>query len=121
MLDKNLCYFLFAAVDKCLSSPCKNRATCTRNIDTYICKCPPGFHGYNCEKGWKSLLMFSIGAEEVSVIIVPLQCVQTPPAVATEMEDVNISVESFRMALPYAFVLRDTDLNWTTVPACLKV
>lgn len=69
----------------------------------------------------KSLLMFSIGAEEVSVIIVPLQCVQTPPAVATEMEDVNISVESFRMALPYAFVLRDTDLNWTTVPACLKV
>ncbi|XP_026013321.1 coagulation factor VII [Astatotilapia calliptera] len=40
----------YTAVDKCLSSPCKNRATCTRNIDTYICKCPPGFHGYNCEK-----------------------------------------------------------------------
>ncbi|XP_063322621.1 coagulation factor VII [Pelmatolapia mariae] len=40
----------YTAVDKCLSSPCKNGATCTRNIDTYICKCPPGFHGYNCEK-----------------------------------------------------------------------
>lgn len=66
-------------------------------------------------------LMFSIGTEEVSVIIVPLQCVQPPPAVATEMEDVNISVESFTIALTYAFVLRDTDLNWTTVPACLKV
>lgn len=43
--------FLCAAVDHCLSSPCKNGATCTRHLDTYACKCPPGFHGSNCDKG----------------------------------------------------------------------
>ncbi|KAM9835985.1 uncharacterized protein ACBR49_019659 [Aulostomus maculatus] len=40
----------YTAVDHCLSAPCKNGATCTRQINTYICKCPSGFHGYNCDK-----------------------------------------------------------------------
>ncbi|XP_058475601.1 coagulation factor VII [Solea solea] len=40
----------YTAVDHCLSSPCKNGATCTRHVDTYVCKCPPRFHGYNCDK-----------------------------------------------------------------------
>ncbi|XP_041822630.1 coagulation factor VII-like [Chelmon rostratus] len=41
---------MYTAVDHCLSSPCKNGATCTRQIDTYVCKCSPGFHGTNCDK-----------------------------------------------------------------------
>ncbi|XP_074483311.1 coagulation factor VII [Sebastes fasciatus] len=41
---------LYTAVDHCLSSPCKNGATCTRQVDTYVCKCPPGFHGHTCDK-----------------------------------------------------------------------
>uniref|UniRef100_A0A3Q2ZC12 Coagulation factor VII, like n=1 Tax=Kryptolebias marmoratus TaxID=37003 RepID=A0A3Q2ZC12_KRYMA len=36
--------------DHCLSSPCENGATCTRHIDSYTCKCPPGFHGLNCDR-----------------------------------------------------------------------
>ncbi|KAF7207102.1 coagulation factor VII-like, partial [Nothobranchius furzeri] len=40
----------YTAVDHCSSSPCKNGATCTRHIDSYICKCSPGFHGFNCDK-----------------------------------------------------------------------
>ncbi|KAM3585222.1 uncharacterized protein V6R79_010780 [Siganus canaliculatus] len=40
----------YTAADHCLSSPCKNGATCTRHVDTYICKCAPGYHGYNCDK-----------------------------------------------------------------------
>uniref|UniRef100_A0A3P8VLD3 Coagulation factor VII, like n=3 Tax=Cynoglossus semilaevis TaxID=244447 RepID=A0A3P8VLD3_CYNSE len=40
----------YTAVDHCLSSPCKNGATCTRLVDTYACKCPPRFHGHNCHK-----------------------------------------------------------------------
>ncbi|XP_019967813.1 coagulation factor VII [Paralichthys olivaceus] len=40
----------YTAVDHCLSSPCKNGATCTRHVNTYFCKCPPRFHGYNCNK-----------------------------------------------------------------------
>ncbi|XP_061572211.1 coagulation factor VII [Cololabis saira] len=40
----------YTGVDSCSSSPCKNGATCTRHVDSYICKCPPGFHGHNCDK-----------------------------------------------------------------------
>ncbi|XP_034460482.1 coagulation factor VII [Hippoglossus hippoglossus] len=40
----------YTAVDQCLSSPCKNGATCTRHVNTYFCKCPSRFHGYNCNK-----------------------------------------------------------------------
>uniref|UniRef100_A0A3Q2ZBQ1 Coagulation factor VII, like n=1 Tax=Kryptolebias marmoratus TaxID=37003 RepID=A0A3Q2ZBQ1_KRYMA len=40
----------YTAVDHCLSSPCENGATCTRHIDSYTCKCPPGFHGLNCDR-----------------------------------------------------------------------
>ncbi|XP_026219560.1 coagulation factor VII, like isoform X2 [Anabas testudineus] len=40
----------YTAVDHCLSSPCKNGATCTRHLNTYVCKCPPGFHGSHCDK-----------------------------------------------------------------------
>ncbi|XP_033471511.1 coagulation factor VII [Epinephelus lanceolatus] len=41
---------IYTAPDHCQSSPCKNGATCTRLIDTYVCKCALGFHGYNCDK-----------------------------------------------------------------------
>ncbi|XP_037319392.1 coagulation factor VII isoform X2 [Pungitius pungitius] len=39
-----------SAVDHCLSSPCKNGASCTRLVDTYSCKCPPRYHGNHCDK-----------------------------------------------------------------------
>ena len=42
-------------------------------------------------------------------------------AVATEMEDVNISAESFRIVLTSVSVHRDTVWIGTTAPACLKV
>ncbi|TNM90159.1 hypothetical protein fugu_004393 [Takifugu bimaculatus] len=42
-----------AAADKCLSSPCRNGATCLDNLDDYVCLCPKGpvwFMGKNCEE-----------------------------------------------------------------------
>ncbi|TNN33721.1 Coagulation factor VII [Liparis tanakae] len=41
---------LYTGVDHCLSSPCRNGATCTRHFDSFVCKCPPRFHGSHCEK-----------------------------------------------------------------------
>ncbi|KAM9701159.1 LOW QUALITY PROTEIN: coagulation factor VII-like, partial [Menidia menidia] len=40
----------YTAVDGCLSAPCQNGATCTRHLDSFTCKCAPGFHGVTCEK-----------------------------------------------------------------------
>ena len=38
-------------VDDCKSSPCKNSATCVDGINSYTCKCAPGYEGENCDKG----------------------------------------------------------------------
>ena len=36
-------------INECLSSPCRNNATCNDNINAYTCQCLPGFTGRDCE------------------------------------------------------------------------
>ena len=38
-------------INECASNPCKNGATCNDYINMYNCTCPPGYYGYNCQKG----------------------------------------------------------------------
>ena len=38
-------------VDECLTSPCKNGATCVNNDGGYQCQCGAGWTGDQCEKG----------------------------------------------------------------------
>ena len=34
---------------ECVSSPCKNGATCQDDVNEYICHCAPGYEGVHCE------------------------------------------------------------------------
>jgi hypothetical protein len=36
-------------LNKCRSSPCKNGGTCVNSPGKYVCQCPPGFIGVNCQ------------------------------------------------------------------------
>uniref|UniRef100_A0A3B3SL20 Coagulation factor IX n=1 Tax=Paramormyrops kingsleyae TaxID=1676925 RepID=A0A3B3SL20_9TELE len=42
-------HFCISDGDQCLSSPCQNGAECKDAISSYICWCPVGFSGKNCE------------------------------------------------------------------------
>ncbi|KAI4539022.1 hypothetical protein MG293_011289, partial [Ovis ammon polii] len=37
--------------DQCASSPCQNGGSCEDQLQAYICFCPDGFEGRNCETG----------------------------------------------------------------------
>ncbi|XP_078603491.1 uncharacterized protein LOC144877475 isoform X1 [Branchiostoma floridae x Branchiostoma japonicum] len=37
-------------IDECLSSPCRNNATCTNLENSYSCECVPGFTGNDCDE-----------------------------------------------------------------------
>jgi len=36
-------------VDECLSTPCQNEGTCIDASSTYVCVCPAGYEGDNCQ------------------------------------------------------------------------
>lgn len=52
------CFFLtwsftfpFKDIDECASNPCQNGATCIDGINSFTCKCVPGYTGKLCETG----------------------------------------------------------------------
>lgn len=44
-------HFNLLDVDECLTSPCKNGATCVNNDGGYQCQCGAGWTGDQCDKG----------------------------------------------------------------------
>jgi len=36
-------------VNACFNNPCQNGATCTNTGNSYICTCPSGYSGTNCQ------------------------------------------------------------------------
>ncbi|KPM08905.1 slit protein-like protein 3 [Sarcoptes scabiei] len=42
--------YILAKCDACYNFPCENGASCiSGSMHTYECRCPPGFHGANCQ------------------------------------------------------------------------
>ena len=60
--DNKVLFFicdLFTDHDECKSNPCKFGGTCIDTVGSYICQCPPGRSGRNCDNG-KPLLYLTI-------------------------------------------------------------
>ena len=43
--------FYSVDIDECNSNPCQNDATCNDGGNGYICTCPTGYTGPDCETG----------------------------------------------------------------------
>lgn len=37
-------------INECVSSPCRNGATCVNLVNAYKCTCPTGYTGTNCDR-----------------------------------------------------------------------
>ena len=55
----------FLDIDECHSTPCKNNGTCVDKINSYTCKCKPGFEGKNCETS----MLSNMPSISVSVVV----------------------------------------------------
>ena len=44
-------FFFVSDINECSSSPCLNSGTCLDRVNSYICKCSPGYEGKDCETG----------------------------------------------------------------------
>ena len=42
-------FFLLTEEDKCHPNPCHNSGVCTEANGMYVCTCPQGFKGLNCQ------------------------------------------------------------------------
>ena len=56
---------IFLDIDECHSTPCKNNGTCVDKINSYTCKCKPGFKGTNCETS----MLSNIPSISVSAVV----------------------------------------------------
>ena len=67
-------FSFFADIDECKSAPCKNGATCIDKINSYECKCPPGFIGDNCEKSKLDIILWHCYLPFVFLFLVKKIC-----------------------------------------------
>ena len=49
LFDVVIRFYFHTDVDDCFNNECKNSATCIDGVDSYTCKCAPGFVGKHCE------------------------------------------------------------------------
>lgn len=63
-------------LNQCRSSPCKNGGTCVNSPNTYVCQCPPGYLGRNCETGIQIVFSVSYTVRLLSSCERCLSCIE---------------------------------------------
>ena len=52
----DLCnHVIFSEIDRCESNPCLNRGFCNSHLNSYSCRCNPGYTGKHCETSKRSV------------------------------------------------------------------
>ena len=50
-MTNELINFFIADINECAGSPCANGGTCHDQVGHFVCECPAGYEGTNCEIG----------------------------------------------------------------------
>ena len=70
-IDISLVHDVFSDLNECTSAPCQNGAACVDLINKYVCNCPFGFSGINCETGKRvSLFTMKISIQDAQPHII---------------------------------------------------
>lgn len=49
--------YFFIDSDDCTPNPCVNGGSCTDQVNNYLCQCPPGYNGVNCQTNIGTCIM----------------------------------------------------------------
>ena len=58
-INDNFILLLISDIDDCDPNPCLNHGKCVDGVNSYVCKCPRGFAGHNCEESKDSFVKHS--------------------------------------------------------------
>ncbi|XP_046580441.1 matrilin-3-like [Haliotis rubra] len=109
-------------VDACVNNPCLNNGTCVANKGEFICTCPPGFKGIECETECTSTPLDLLIIEDISTSVNRSEYEKVKSLVLATITDVSIAPTATNVAFmvfsgraEVVFYLNTYSENKTTV------